>query len=93
MTVELSGAVFEIEGVLYAGQPSCSLRRAAGGPITEEEFDRLSLHDEATLRVIIKRHVAAVALLAGLDRPDDVRMIPASSDAIVAIGCHSKPRS
>lgn len=72
MKVELAGAVYEVEGVLYAGQASCSLRRAASGPITEDDFDRLSHHDEATLRVIIRRHVAAVALLAGLDRPHDV---------------------
>ena len=66
MTVKLTGVTFEIEGLLYAGRPACSLRKACGGPVTSDDFNRLSLEDETRLRVLIRRHVEAVALLSGV---------------------------
>jgi hypothetical protein len=69
MTIDLSGTQYEIEGLLYAGRPACSLRKACGARLTSDDFDRLSLDDEVRLRVLIRRHIAAVALLAGVEAP------------------------
>lgn len=67
MTIDLSGTRHEVEGLLYAGQPACSLRKSCGARLTSEDFDRLSLDDEVRLRVLIRRHIEAVALLAGVE--------------------------
>jgi hypothetical protein len=70
MSIELSGAVYQIEGLLYAGRPACSLRKACGRPVTKEDFDRLSVEDETRLRILVRRHIEAVALLAGVRAPN-----------------------
>lgn len=69
MAVEVGGVVYELEGVLYARMPSCSLRKAGGRPITQQDFDRLSGDDRAVLLGLIERHIAAVAFLSGMERP------------------------
>lgn len=73
MAIELAGQVYEIEGVLYAGRPACSLRKACGGSVTKSDLDRLSLADETRLRVLIRRHIEAVALLADVQLRGDAR--------------------
>lgn len=69
MAVQVGGVVYELEGVLYARMPSCSLRKAGGKPITQQDFDRLSGNDRALLLELIERHIAAVAFLSGIERP------------------------
>lgn len=69
MAVQVGGVVYELEGVLYGRMPSCSLRKAGGRPITQQDFDRLSANDRALLLGLIERHIAAVAFLSGMERP------------------------
>ena len=90
MSVNLAGETFEVEGLLWAGQPACSLRRPGGGPLGAKDFERLHVHEQATLLIVIRQHIDAVALLSGLKRPAD-ESIQASRDVTGDIGCLSGP--
>jgi hypothetical protein len=86
MSIELAGVVYQIEGVLYAGEAACSLRRAGGELLTRHDFEQLRAGDQSVLLTLMRQHIAAVALLAGPSRPAS-ETIPSSSDAIGDIGC------
>lgn len=43
MSIELAGVVYQIEGVLYAGEAACSLRRAGGELLTQHDLINFAL--------------------------------------------------